>query len=301
MIETSGRLEIETYKNEYDEIEKRGIYSKDGIMMTTFALNIFLFIWFSQFILGCQNYIIASSVCQWYFTRNKSKLDSPMTTSFRHLTLYHLGSVLFGSLIITIVHIVKMFIESFREQVRQGGSAGAQILYCLCKCLVDVIYEGLKYITKNAYILIAMSGMTFISAGRRAFDIIRNNVLRIFVINTVGDFVLVLFKIFVLVATICLGAAVIMDKPGVSHHNFIIAFCSIIGFLACHCFLTVFEMAVDTIFICFCVDCEENDGELKPYYMSEGLKEVIQNLKDTLDLNDDANPLAHGFLPQAHH
>jgi hypothetical protein len=42
----------------------------------------------------------------------------------------------------------------------------------------------------------------------------------------------------------------------------------------------VFEMTVDTIFISFCIDLEENDGEIKPFYMSEGLKKVIMEMKE---------------------
>lgn len=30
-------------------------------------------------------------------------------------------------------------------------------------------------------------------------------------------------------------------------------------------------MVIDTIFICFCEDCEKNDGISRPYFMSRGL------------------------------
>lgn len=43
--------------------------------------------------------------------------------------------------------------------------------------------------------------------------------------------------------------------------------------------MTVFEMTVDTIFICFCEDCEQNDGMNRPYFMSKGLMEVMKELK----------------------
>ena len=33
----------------------------------------------------------------------------------------------------------------------------------------------------------------------------------------------------------------------------------------------VFQMAVDTIFLCFCEDSDRNDGENRPYFMSVGL------------------------------
>lgn len=39
--------------------------------------------------------------------------------------------------------------------------------------------------------------------------------------------------------------------------------------------LISFQMAIDTIFLCFCEDCEENDGVVKPYYMSKGLMVII--------------------------
>lgn len=42
-------------------------------------------------------------------------------------------------------------------------------------------------------------------------------------------------------------------------------------------------MTIDTIFICFCEDCELNDGISKPYYMSRGLMEFVQNSKRAID------------------
>lgn len=54
----------------------------------------------------------------------------------------------------------------------------------------------------------------------------------------------------------------------------------IFAFLIVHCFLTVYEMTIDTIFICFCEDCEQNDGINRPYFMSRGMMEVMQELKN---------------------
>lgn len=51
-------------------------------------------------------------------------------------------------------------------------------------------------------------------------------------------------------------------------------------------------MAIDTIFICFCEDCENNDGISKPYYMSRGLMEFVQNSKKALAVLDDSDQQA---------
>lgn len=39
-------------------------------------------------------------------------------------------------------------------------------------------------------------------------------------------------------------------------------------------------MCIDTIFICFCEDCEMNDGQENPYFMSRGL--MVMNSVNTL-------------------
>ena len=46
---------------------------------------------------------------------------------------------------------------------------------------------------------------------------------------------------------------------------------AIVSLLIAHMFLSVYNMAIDTIFLCFCEDCEQNDGITKPYFMSKGL------------------------------
>jgi hypothetical protein len=53
--------------------------------------------------------------------------------------------------------------------------------------------------------------------------------------------------------------------------------------------LTVFELVVDTIFICFCVDCEQNDGMTRPFFMSRKMMEVMIELKGAAGGNFDFN------------
>lgn len=36
-------------------------------------------------------------------------------------------------------------------------------------------------------------------------------------------------------------------------------------------------MAIDTIFLCFCEDSARNDGITRPYYMSKGMMEFVEN------------------------
>lgn len=76
-------------------------------MKATRWINVFGFIWFTQFLFGCQDFVIGGAVSKWFFTRNKSKLSFPILISFAHLIRYHLGSVCFGSLLIAIIQFIR--------------------------------------------------------------------------------------------------------------------------------------------------------------------------------------------------
>lgn len=61
----------------------------------------------------------------------------------------------------------------------------------------------------------------------------------------------------------------------------------VFAYLIADCCVTVFEMTVDTIFICYCVDSEQNDGVSRPYCMSTGLMIAMREIKH--GSNESAN------------
>lgn len=50
--------------------------------------------------------------------------------------------------------------------------------------------------------------------------------------------------------------------------------------------MMMFQMTIDTVFLCFCEDCEQNDGISKPYYMSRDLMVFVENSKKALEFYD---------------
>lgn len=87
------------------------MYAKDNVIRAARWVNLFAILWFTNILFGCQDFIIAGSVSKWYFTRNKSKLNFPIITSFGHLIRYHMGSVCLGSLIIAIIQTIQAILK----------------------------------------------------------------------------------------------------------------------------------------------------------------------------------------------
>jgi choline transporter-like protein 2/4/5 len=54
----------------------------------------------------------------------------------------------------------------------------------------------------------------------------------------------------------------------------------------CGVFFSVYEMAVDTLFLCFLEDCERNDGSPeKPFYMPKELMEILGKRNKNVETN----------------
>ncbi|XP_059470748.1 choline transporter-like protein 1 isoform X2 [Neocloeon triangulifer] len=267
LIESSGMLTSENNVNFN--------YKKDGAMMVTRWYNLLAMFWVTQFFIACQHMVVAGAVAFWYFSRRKSALNSPVAKSMSRTVRYHLGSVVFGSLLVAIVQFARVILQSVYNTLKTGEDSTIKTnLAKVCGCCLALFEKFLSYINRNAYIEIALKSTNFLESSKRAISVIGSNALRVAAINSVGDFVLFLGKIAVVLSTMLVGIAMIQNKEGVQHVWVPITLASIFAYLVAHSFMTIYEMAIDTIFICFCEDCEMNDGVAKPYFMSRALMEL---------------------------
>ncbi|XP_045102884.1 choline transporter-like protein 1 [Portunus trituberculatus] len=245
--------------------------------------HVFAFLWVSQFILACQDVTIAGAVAEWYFTRNKKLLGWPILTSVKRLFRYHMGSVAFGSLLIAIVKFIRIIFKYLEK--RLNGTTNQFCSFCLkcCQCCLWCFEKFLKFLSRNAYIEIAIYGYSFCKAAQKAFSLLVNNALRVAAINSVGAFVLVLTKLAIVAITITIGYFILRTKQELTYIWVPLLIVFIYSYFIAHCFISVYEMCIDTLFLCFCEDCERNDGINHPYYMSRGLMQFVENSKKALE------------------
>ncbi|XP_015431429.1 PREDICTED: choline transporter-like protein 1 isoform X1 [Dufourea novaeangliae] len=277
-IESAGNI----YKNRKNHIHFR----KDGLLIAARWYNLFFFFVTCEFLLGCQHIVVACAVARWFFTRDKKQLSLAVTRGFGYLVRYHLGTVAFGALVIGIVRFIRAIISFVQNRLkRYDNDLVRGILWC-CQCCLWCFECALKFLTRNAYIETAIYGCNFCTGGRKAFHALSSNILRVAAINSVGDFVLFLGKVLVVTLTVVSGIYLMQKKEGLHHPWVPIAVAGLFAFLVSHCFISIYEMVIDTIFICFCEDCEKNDGINRPYFMSRGLMEFVENSKKALKYLD---------------
>ncbi|KAM9137851.1 choline transporter-like protein 1 isoform 3-T3 [Pangshura tecta] len=241
-------------------------------------------IWISEFILACQQMTVAGAVVTYYFTREKRNLPfTPILASVNRLVCYHLGTVAKGSFIITLVKIPRMILMYIHSQLKGKENACARCMLKACICCLWCLEKCLTYLNQNAYTATAINSTNFCTSAKDAFVILVENALRVAAINTVGDFMLFLGKVLIVCSTGLAGVMLLNYQRDYTVWVLPLIIVCLFAFLVAHCFLSIYEMVVDVLFLCFAIDTKYNDGSPgREFYMDKILMEFVENSRKSM-------------------
>ncbi|XP_071097416.1 choline transporter-like protein 2 [Haliotis cracherodii] len=248
--------------------------------------NVFMFFWLVNFVVAFGQMTLAGAFASYYWAWDKKKdiPTFPLLGSLWRTLRYHLGTLAFGSLIIAIVQMIRVALEYIDHKLKgTENPVGKFFIKCL-KCCFWCLEKFLKLLNKNAYILTAVYGKNFCMGAKKAFVLILENIVRVAVVDKVTNFLLFIAKLVVV------GAVGVMSffffdgrisflrtyTPALNFYFVPIIIIILATYIIASCFFSVYEMAVDTLFMCFLMDIDKNDGSPeKPYFMSKNLKKIM--------------------------
>ncbi|GLH00595.1 Ctl2 [Gryllus bimaculatus] len=250
------------------------------------AINIIGFFWVLCFISAFSDMALAGTFSTWYWTFKKS--DVPflaLTWSIGRTLRYHIGTLAFGSLILAICRLIRVTLEYIDAHLRKYDNGFVKCVMCCFKCFFWCLEKFIKFINRNAYIMCAIHGKNFCRSARKGFNLVMRNIIRVFVVDKVTDFLLLLGKLLITGGMVALAFYIFSNDVKVNEddeypeYTYYLLPVIIVGigtyFVTC-IFFSVYHMAVDTIFLCFLEDLERNDGSVeKPYYMSKNLLKIL--------------------------
>ncbi|XP_073478677.1 choline transporter-like protein 2 isoform X1 [Aquarana catesbeiana] len=248
--------------------------------------NAFMFLWLANFVIALGQVTLAGAFASYYwaFKKPDDMPAFPIFSSLGRALRYHTGSLAFGSLILAIVQLIRIMLEYLDHKLKGADNKCARFLLCCLKCCFWCLEKFIKFLNRNAYIMIAIYGTNFCTSAKNAFFLLMRNIIRVAVLDKVTDFLLFLGKLLVVG---CVGILaffffthrirIVQDTAPTLNYYWVPILTVIVGsYLIAHGFFSVYGMCVDTLFLCFCEDLERNDGSLeRPYYMSPELSQIL--------------------------
>ena len=255
-------------------------------MVNPQVFNFFGMFWLLFFIEALGEMVMAGAFSGWYWTMDKEgdMSNGGLAASLYRTCRYHLGTLAFGSLIITFIRMIRVLLEFIEEKLKEyelEDNYAVKCVMCCCKCCMWCLEKFVRYINRNAYIMTAVYGYSFCKSSRKSFSLLLKNFVRAGTLDKVTDFILFIGKLIV-VSIVALVTFSAFSNSGTSdvemelNYRFVPMVVIILGTYAiASCFFSVYSMAVDTIFLCFLEDLEKH-GPDGPFYMSEDLKQILE-------------------------
>uniref|UniRef100_A0A672QNT6 Choline transporter-like protein n=1 Tax=Sinocyclocheilus grahami TaxID=75366 RepID=A0A672QNT6_SINGR len=224
--------------------------------------NVFLFFWCANFVTALGQMTLAGAFASYYWAPNKPNdmPAYPLCASLGRSLRYHTGSLAFGSLILAIVQIIRVLLEYIDHKLKGAENKFAKFLLCCLKCCFWCLEKFIKFLNRNAYIMVAIYGKNFCRSARDAFFLLMRNVIRVVVLDKVTDFILFLGKLLIvgLVGIFAFfffsGHTDAFKGATPSLHYYWVPILTVLvgSYLIAHGFFSVYAMCVDTLFLCFC-------------------------------------------------
>ncbi|GFO17741.1 choline transporter-like protein 2 [Plakobranchus ocellatus] len=156
------------------------MYGGDEYKTPMLIYMLFMFYWLINFVLALEEMALAGAFASYYWAWDKERDIPawPLAASLYRSLRYHTGSLAFGSLLVSSVQMIVSALEYIDRKLKSSENNVAKFFVKCLKCCSLCLEKILRYINKNAYIMIAVHGRNFCTATKDGFLLVMRNVLR---------------------------------------------------------------------------------------------------------------------------
>jgi len=222
-------------------------------------------IWTCEVFSALNIFIIACGCSLWYFGHAKSSLsDWKICKSFHWGLTKSLGSLCVGSLLVALIKFVRIIIYMAEKTQVQDGNKCAKLLSACCHCYLRCCQSIVRFITENAFVMMAIEGKNFCVSAKDAMGYVAKE----FELNTISRFLTSYFcligKLAITCGTTTLGYLIIISQPkyyqNIYSPGFPTFIFAVISYIIASIFTELFYTSVITIVFCYCYDKDLNNG-----------------------------------------
>jgi len=188
------------------------------------------------------------------------------------------GSIALGSLVQTVLTILRELLEGPANSESSEGAAGA--IKCVAVCLLSCVAGVVDYVNKLAFAQLAITGESYCESAKNGFMVNLQHCAKFYFAQDVGRFFVNMGTLSVAAATTGIFyvlAQTVTYPEGISYIG-PLAFVAVGSLTIGALILGLFDEAIMATLHCLALDMDVNGGELKwgPKTFHEKMKEILE-------------------------
>mmetsp|Transcript_36700 Transcript_36700/g.97813 ORF Transcript_36700/g.97813 Transcript_36700/m.97813 type:complete len:359 (-) Transcript_36700:85-1161(-) len=242
-------------------------------------VSLFIFLWSNELVIAIGICVVAGACASWFFAppeRRRSIHEShrAVMTGVENAFCCHLGSLALGSAIIAAVQLVRWSLFCLeRQATARKNKVMVSILRCV-ECFIWMFEKCLKFMSKKAYIQIALMGTPFCESAKASFYLLARNPLNFALLSMFGNLLRWIGVSFIVVASalvgfLCLNLMDPQTPPVAPMAAFVL-----LAYMVGSAFMNVFGLAADTILHCLLASKEMGLSDERLPKQLRSLREV---------------------------
>jgi hypothetical protein len=272
-----------------------------------FWFYVFGLLWVMAFIICVQQFMIASLACMWYYSGQGEEMSDArgevsVCTAFKWAIWYHVGSIAMGSFLIALITFIRLVFEYIIYQYEKVGNKENPVykaLKCVIRCILWCLDQYVKFITKNAYIQIALHSENFCKSAWNSFCLIIRHAGRFGSAGMIGWIMMILGKGTIMGASAALTFIYIREGyPDVSQPLIGTLIVAAVAYLVASLFLSIFTFACTAILHSFIL-AEDTGCKLPAPTSLQPFLDFNDNENAKKENKDDAAPAEEEAAPAA--
>ncbi|KAG8740574.1 putative choline transporter, neither null mutation nor overexpression affects choline transport [Ceratobasidium sp. 414] len=140
--------------------------------------ELFSYLWTSQVVGNvCLATMAGGPYGGWYYfgPDNMGMMPkNPALAAFARASTLSLGSIAFGSLIVTLLELLRLILNTVRANAAESGSPVEAALACCAACFVGCVESLVEYFNRYAYIEIGLYGKPYIPAAKDTWRLFKD-------------------------------------------------------------------------------------------------------------------------------
>lgn len=260
-----------------------------------FYMNLYMFfgiLWICQFLKAKTQFITMVSASTYYFNSDREEPGhADIDIAFQFCYKFHIGSLAFGSFIISVIEFIKICFLVVAEYAAQasGENPVVKVVIRIATCCITCLEKICDYINKSAYSYMAVSGDGFCKSAWNGFLLNMKHAMKFAFANFLAQCFILLGKLGIVVINLMFLYGLMSvrgDLEEVGGYGWMVpAFVvGAITYICASVFLGLFDETVLALVTSLCVDIDLNG---KPKYGPPTFHDTFDKIIGE-DSDDDA-------------